>query len=60
MLMSKRTMVIDAFLPTWAWKAKLRAADPADRWKLHILRIGAGILVAAVFLLLGVRNQQLR
>ena len=58
--MSKLTMVVDAFRPTWGWKAALRSADPADRWKLHVLRIGAGIVTAILLLLLGVRIQTLR
>lgn len=59
--MSKHTMamVIDAFRPTWGWKARLRAADPADRWKIHLLRIAAGILLGAVLVLLGIRIQRL-
>lgn len=59
--MSKRAMlmVMDAFRPTWGWKARLRAADPADRWKIRLLRIGAGILVGIVILFLGVRIQRL-
>jgi hypothetical protein len=54
-------MILDAFGPTWGWKARLRAADPGDRWKIHLLRIGAGILVAVLLSLVGgVRNLQLR
>jgi len=58
--MIKRSMILDAFRPTWGWKARLRAADPADRWKIHLPRIGAGILVAVLISLAGVRNLQLR
>jgi hypothetical protein len=47
-------MILDAFRPSWGWPpACIRAADPADRWKLHLLRIGAGILIVILFLLLG-------
>jgi len=53
-------MILDAFRPTWGWKARLRAADPADRWKIHLLRTGAGVLVAVLLSLAGVRNLQLR
>jgi hypothetical protein len=53
-------MVIDAFRPTFGGNAKLRAADPADRWKLRLLRIAAALLVAILFWLLGVRHQELR
>jgi hypothetical protein len=58
--MIKRSMILDAFRPTWGWKARLRAADPADRWKIHLLRIGAGVLLAVLLSLAGVRNLQLR
>ncbi len=59
--MIRRSMILDAFGPTWGWKARLRAADPGDRWKIHLLRIGAGILVAVLLSLVGgVRNLQLR
>ncbi len=59
--MSERSqMVLDAFRPQWGWPPEyIRAADPADRWKLHVLRIGAGILVAIVLPFLGVRIQPL-
>jgi hypothetical protein len=53
--MSKRSMMIlDAFRPNWGWEpAHRRAADPADRWKLRAFRIGAGVLIVLLFLLLG-------
>jgi hypothetical protein len=53
--MSKRsTMILDAFRPQWGWPPRyMRAADPAERWKLHLLRIGAGIFIVILFLLLG-------
>ncbi len=46
-------MILDAFRPTWGWPAYIRAADPAERWKLHLLRIGAGIVIVVLFVLLG-------
>jgi hypothetical protein len=58
--MNKLGMVIDAFRPTWGWQARLRAADPADRWKFYVFRIGAGIIVAILVCLLGVRLQRLQ
>ena len=53
--MSKHsTMILDAFRPSWGRPpAYIRAGDPADRWKLHLLRISAGILIALLFVLLG-------
>jgi hypothetical protein len=59
--MLKRSMLLDPFRPTWGWKARLRAADPADRWKIHLLRIGAGILLAVLLSLFGgMRHPELR
>ena len=53
--MSKRSMMIlDAFRPQWGWPPRyIREADPADRWKLHLLRIGAGLVIVILLLLLG-------
>ena len=59
MVMNVRGVLVDAFLPNWAWRARLRAAEPGDRWKIRLLRIGAGIVVGMVLLLLGVRIQRL-
>jgi hypothetical protein len=59
--MIQRAMILDAFRPTWGWKARLRAADPADGWKIHLLRIGAGILLVVLISLFGgVRHPELR
>ncbi|MGD1073481.1 MAG: hypothetical protein ABSB15_25500 [Bryobacteraceae bacterium] len=59
--MFQRSMLLDAFRPTWGWNARLRAADPADRWKMHLLRIGAGLLIVVLFCLLGgLRHTELR
>jgi hypothetical protein len=53
-MIKRSMMILDAFRPSWGWTpAYIRAADPADRWKLALLRFGAGILIAILFVLLG-------
>jgi hypothetical protein len=51
--MIDRHMILDAFRPTWGWRARLRAADPADRRKMRLLRIAVGPFIVAVIALTG-------